>query len=359
MMCCEDFKVSIIIPVYNAEKTIAKCIKSIQNQTYKNLEIICVNDGSTDNSLQVLKDLSKKDSRIICVNQNNGGPFKARSSGIRKSNGEYIMFVDADDELLSMNAIKILIDYFMVNSDVQIVQFGARVYYKRFIHKDKIQHSGSITIDDLKKKYYYDYLGGSKNEYLTPALCNKIYKANIIKEIMNLEDVNLKMGEDLYLLLRILFYSKFTKMLNVDDVLYKYLNYLGGSRSFGFGILEEYSLLKKYQNEICNSFLNEDAKYHCNLESIYYMKVIIQKMIINRIKKEEIIYAISQCDLTDCVQYAKEYFRNLSGNNRLYDELKFLVSDYSPEEYYEYIINNLPKDSILIKIKRLVSKLCS
>lgn len=101
--------VSIIVPVYNSEKTISKCLDSLISQTFKDIEIICVNDCSRDNSLQVLYDYASKDSRIVVINHkenmNAGG---ARNSGIRSAKGEYICFVDNDDWMTS-NAIETLI----------------------------------------------------------------------------------------------------------------------------------------------------------------------------------------------------------------------------------------------------------
>jgi glycosyltransferase involved in cell wall biosynthesis len=89
--------VSIIIPVYNVEKYIEKCILSILQQTYKNIEIIIVNDGSTDRSEKIINFLSKQDNRISIINKENAGVSAARNSGIEISTGEYIVFVDGDD----------------------------------------------------------------------------------------------------------------------------------------------------------------------------------------------------------------------------------------------------------------------
>lgn len=94
-------KVSIIIPVYNNEKYIEKCIHSVVNQTFGELEIIAVNDGSTDESGKILKNLEREDVRIILLEQNNQGVAAARNLGVRKATGKYITFVDGDDYLKS------------------------------------------------------------------------------------------------------------------------------------------------------------------------------------------------------------------------------------------------------------------
>lgn len=90
-------KISIIIPVYNTEKYIAKCLDSVLAQTFKDFEVICIDDGSTDNSLEILKEYAQKDDRVIIFSQTNKGVSVARNLGIEKSRGEFIQFVDADD----------------------------------------------------------------------------------------------------------------------------------------------------------------------------------------------------------------------------------------------------------------------
>src|SRR5690625_188058 len=90
-------KISIIVPVYNAEKYIERCLKSILNQRYTNLEIIIVDDGSTDNSSKICIDYEKQYKNIIYVKKENEGPGPARNLGIRLASGDYIGFVDSDD----------------------------------------------------------------------------------------------------------------------------------------------------------------------------------------------------------------------------------------------------------------------
>ncbi len=90
-------KITIIIPVYNAEKYIKDCLLSITNQIFKNIEVICINDGSTDNSLAILNNYAKVDERIKVFSQKNQGPAKARNVGLENASGEFIMFCDADD----------------------------------------------------------------------------------------------------------------------------------------------------------------------------------------------------------------------------------------------------------------------
>ena len=101
-------KISIIIPVYNVSEYLDKCLTSVIGQTYSDLEIVCVNDGSTDSSLDILKKYSRLEKRIIIVDQENVGLSGARNSGLAKSSGDFVMFLDSDD-WLAQNACEVVI----------------------------------------------------------------------------------------------------------------------------------------------------------------------------------------------------------------------------------------------------------
>ena len=90
-------KVSVIIPCYNTEKYLKECLDSVINQTLKDIEIICINDGSTDNSLEILKEYAQKDERIKLIDRENKGVAKSRNEGIRKVTGQFVCFMDPDD----------------------------------------------------------------------------------------------------------------------------------------------------------------------------------------------------------------------------------------------------------------------
>ena len=116
-------KVSVVIPIWNTEKYLRKCLASVVNQTYKNLEIICINDGSPDNSLAILEEYAKKDSRIIIINQGNAGVSTARNRGLDIATGEYISFVDPDDWIES-NTYESTVNLFEKNPKVDLITFG-------------------------------------------------------------------------------------------------------------------------------------------------------------------------------------------------------------------------------------------
>ena len=122
-------KVSVIMPVYNAEKYLRQCLDSIVNQTLKDIEIICVNDGSTDNSLDILKQYAAKDERFKIYNKRNTGPADTRNVGLKKASGEYLWFVDADDEC-ALNACEIIYKK-MSQNNLDVLCFCANVYSEK------------------------------------------------------------------------------------------------------------------------------------------------------------------------------------------------------------------------------------
>ena len=90
----KSYKISVIIPVYNTERYLPRCLDSVLSNTYDNLEVICINDGSTDNSINILDNYKVSDERVVVINQKNSGVSAARNAGINVATGEYIAFID-------------------------------------------------------------------------------------------------------------------------------------------------------------------------------------------------------------------------------------------------------------------------
>lgn len=124
--------VSIIVPVYNLEGYITKCIESLKTQTYQDLEIILIDDGSRDKSGIICDDYAKKDQRVKVIHTNNGGQSRARNMGIDVAQGEYIMFVDGDD-FLDTNCIQWCMEIFEQNPKIDIVSFAWNGFYENDI----------------------------------------------------------------------------------------------------------------------------------------------------------------------------------------------------------------------------------
>ena len=130
-------KVSVIIPVYNAEKYLRQCLDSIVNQTLKDIEIICVNDGSTDNSLDILNQYAAKDKRFKVYNKKNTGPADTRNIGLKNATGEYLWFVDADDEC-ARNACETIYNK-MSQNNLDVFCFCAEVFDEK--KKEKVENN--------------------------------------------------------------------------------------------------------------------------------------------------------------------------------------------------------------------------
>ncbi len=139
-------KLSIIIPIYNVGDYISECLDSILIQSFKDLEVICVNDGSTDNSLEILNDYKKRDERIVIIDKANEGSGVARNYGLQLARGEYVYFVDGDD-LLTENALQLIVDE-ADKKQTDILIFGAYSYY------DGKKKYGGYSANKLPWKYF-------------------------------------------------------------------------------------------------------------------------------------------------------------------------------------------------------------
>ena len=135
-------KVSIIVPIYNMEQYLNRCLESIINQTYENIEIILINDGSKDNSLEICKNYAKKDNRIMIIDQKNSGVSSARNSGLDKATGEYLAFVDPDD-WIDKDGIEKMVD-FALKHKCDIAFFDYKI-------NDEIQKSEKVNLEYTKE----------------------------------------------------------------------------------------------------------------------------------------------------------------------------------------------------------------
>lgn len=132
----DNILISIILPVYNAERYIKKCLLSIQNQTYRNLEIIIINDGSEDNSIQICQEIAKDDSRISIHSQSNGGLSSARNYGLKLATGDYVYFLDSDDYIIP-TCIEKLLSVLKKYPFADIIQGGVTGWAQHDIYNKK------------------------------------------------------------------------------------------------------------------------------------------------------------------------------------------------------------------------------
>ena len=198
-------KISIIIPIYNAENYLKRCLNSVINQTLKDIEIICINDCSKDNSLEILKKYSKKDKRIKIINlKENKGESKARNIGLDNTNSEYIAFLDNDDEI--------------------DLDFYEKLYNKAIKTNSDIVKAG-VDIINYDKKHQKDNLNelikqNNSKLYFTHYWWSAIYKSSLIKEnnIKFLEKYEI--GEDILFLNQAILNCK--KLEIIDNTYYHY-----------------------------------------------------------------------------------------------------------------------------------------
>ena len=208
--------ISVIVPVYNLENELERCVKSIQKQTYENIEIVLVNDGSTDGSESVMKALSENDPRIRIVRQENEGVTAARLNGVRLSSGEYIGFVDGDDEIEEEMYDFLFDNIAKYDADIshcgyQMCFADGRIHY--FYNSGTVREQNTVTgVKDL--------LEGTIVE---PGLGNKLFKRELFDELLdkNLMDQSIKINEDL--LMNYYLFKQIRKAVFEDKCPYHYV----------------------------------------------------------------------------------------------------------------------------------------
>ena len=212
----DKYKVSIIVPIYNTAKYLPKCLDSIIGQTYQNLEIILVDDGSTDESSKLADGYAKKDKRIKVFHQKNAGQSAARNLGLKKATGDFISFIDSDDQIDKNFISKLLAPYEL--NDIDLTVCG--MHYKRM----KKSTSNNVYINHLRqprkhesKKAYILYLLATDGRMYSSV--NKLYHTEIAKKCHF--DETLSFAEDTKFVLDYLSHTK-NKIEFILEPLYIY-----------------------------------------------------------------------------------------------------------------------------------------
>lgn len=239
-------KLSIIVPVYNVEKYLPKCLESLIKQTLKDIEIICVNDGSMDNSLAILKEFASKDSRIRIIDNQHQGVAKTRNTGIEQSTGEYIGFVDSDDYIDLDFFEKLYNSATKSNSDIAIASILKHKNFFNIYNAKYTKEETAITIQDKiklceDKKHFFFYAW------------NKIYHSGFIKE-NNIKFSEGQIYEDVMFAIKALYYSN--KIISVYGTKYHYIEHENSLTKYKDKTGEkEHDLIKAYSElqEFCNS----------------------------------------------------------------------------------------------------------
>ena len=232
-----DIKVSVVMPIYNAGDYLTRAIGDVLRQSLTELELICVNDGSTDNSLSIIKSFMKKDQRIKLINQQNAGTSVARNVGIEAAVGQYIIFLDADD-FYEKDLLKLLYEAAEKdNLDVAVARFD--------IYNDN-QNKYSLPMEEPHSGIFVDGSVSSKNEYpdfilssTTGYVWNKLFRTTFVKNMELAFDPELYVFEDVCFVCSALALAE--RVAKIDDVLIHHRVYSEQSRA---------RLFRKYYSQV-------------------------------------------------------------------------------------------------------------
>lgn len=312
----EKPKVSIIVPIYNAEKSLRRCIDSIVNQTLKEWELILVDDGSNDNSFNICNEYCRRDIRIKAIHKNNTGVSDTRNIGVMNSTGEYIAFVDSDDYVeMSMYED-------MYNN---AVRYGCDIVYCGF----KYVNGNGVLIKEVS---YDEYLAESREMVIekifvptiftggyTPGPCNKIYKKDILIS-GSLFPINMRSAEDWVFNIKVLSKAKAVKVLNKSYYLYV-KNDKSITHSFRYPddpTIKKYTLLDEVRDICIEAGIPE--QYYAN--QIEFLKI-----------KSVLEYAFSLCDYRNkrdnLIQVIKKIIRFRNNNSIVKARSQIRLSEYN------------------------------
>lgn len=251
--------ISIIVPVYNVEKYLNKCIDSILNQTYRNIEVILVDDGSPDNCGKICDEYAMKDKRVKVIHIENKGVSNARNVGVENSTGQYIGFVDADDILFKKMYEKLLNE--AVKEDADIVQCNYCYLFEDGTTKPMIRKIKTKKVE--KEQKITAFFDGD----IYPLVATKLFKSSLLNDIRF--DINLKIGED-----RLFMHECCLKALKIallEDVYYYYFQrqtsvmHVFSMRQFDDDTYVSQLFLNQYKN---NEYICAPLEYRIIFQSL-------------------------------------------------------------------------------------------
>lgn len=324
-------EISIIIPVFNTSDYLHECLESVIAQTIQDIEIICINDGSTDDSLDILKEFHKRDSRILIMDKKNEGVSATRNAGLEIATGKYIGFVDSDDTISSTYYEILLKEAKSSSSDAVYSRFIKNETFREELNKEEI-------INQLLPEFF-------KGDFYN-SVCNKIFCSKIIKTNNLKFPVGITHGEDAQF--NIEFLLKANKIIIVDYAGYNYRKVLGSATQninvhpFLEHAVEVYKTdwSQLIENIISADMLNELKKerFVNKIISLIYIygnrgnvlsdnqRISILKKIVNH---PEVIKAFSSTQMVDQLQlgpYKRSIFNNIRRQNVL---TLYLLTQYS------------------------------
>ena len=268
-------EISVIVPIYNTEKYLAKCVDSILDQSFTDFELILVDDGSEDKSPQICDEFSKKDPRIKVLHKLNGGISEARNFGIDNSTGKYLSFVDSDD-WIEKDFLSTLYSLIIENNaDISIVNFK------------KMFEDGNSAFIDINEGVFSklnilrNIYGDAANYY--NIACNKLYNRKLFE---NIRFPVGKVFEDGYLIYKILYSAN--KVACSNALLYVYLQREGSiiNNTFSLNRMHEYYVYLE-RRAFFNELADEELTIKNELTRIACMKTITIKLFSSNIEKKE------------------------------------------------------------------------
>lgn len=326
-------KVSIIMPVYNVEKYIAKSIESVLKQTYTNFELLIIIDGSPDNSKQIAETF--EDSRITIYEKPNGGLSDARNFGLNKANGDYIYFIDSDD-WIEPNLLESTVKFFE-RDDVNVIIFG---YFldnenlnKKLLSAQKIE---SENIEFVKGKD--DFSLDENRINLLGYAWNKIYRTKFLRDHNIIFDKGVSLVEDILFNSKV--YKSVDRLIFINDTLYHYIN------------RPSESLIKTF---------------HTNSFELYLKKATSMELFLNSWKisvenKNTILATVIVSGIRYCINNLFAFKNNLSEKEKL-DYIKMIINHSETQKYIRYykavsIYDKLYKTMISAQTSLLLYLLC-
>ena len=328
-------KLSIVVPIYNGEKTLRKCLDSLINQTYENLEIILVNDGSKDDSLKICEEYQKRDKRIKVISQINQGPSKARENGIKNATGQLIGFLDSDDHVNRDMYEKLVDELEKTDSDISICGYN-------FNYAGKLVASIGSEKRKFDKELLFQYL---KYDFIECMLWNKIFKADLFN---NVKHYNYNKGEDLLLCIQLI--GNANRMCYLNEPLYNYyVNPNSIMRSkFTLKSLRELEIYDEQLNIFKQKIKNLN-KYNDYL--IYRKFNCVIRIILNMC--ESFSFVTQQEILKNLCNQMIDLYDKIDNKKIILPVLKKHYNKIVKYKYmyfvYMYLYNNLRKLKIVIK----------
>ncbi|MGG7078774.1 glycosyltransferase family 2 protein [Clostridium sardiniense] len=279
--------VSIIVPMYNSEKYISRCLESLIKQTYRNIEIIVVDDGSNDNSINIVSSL--KDKRIRLYKKENSGVSLTRNYGIEKSNGDLLLFVDSDD-YIDINMIDKLVKKVRNKDEAFVICNNTEIY----TDKEEVREIFEEENIDLNKEYLIRAIASGR----AGLVCSKLVSRKVIIDNNIRFDSNLKVGEDQLFFIEVAQYCSDFEYINESLYFYDRRNENSATISYQENLIDNFKYLQeKIENIFFENNMNskEDATLlnnkiiswfnHCMFNEIRGRKKIGVKRTLQNLKK--------------------------------------------------------------------------